>query len=61
MTDDDFLKQTITISIKTGDEILSYSLTKWPINLKDAVDWFEYQVLPALGYESNRSREIDDD
>lgn len=55
--DNDFLKQTITISIKTGDEISSYSLTKWPINVKDAVDWFEYQVLPALGYQSERQKE----
>ena len=43
-------EQRITITIEGNDYTETYSTTKIPITRLDAVDWFENQVLFALGY-----------
>lgn len=42
--------QKITITLEGEGYVDSFSTTKTPLTSEDAIDWFTYQVLPALGY-----------
>lgn len=39
---------TITLEYEDGED--SFSATRIPMTRQEAIDWFEHQVLPALGY-----------
>ena len=45
-------KITITIDYQEGQD--SYSATRTPMTKDDALEWFEHQVLPTLGFPSTK-------
>lgn len=49
-------KITITLEYEGGQD--SFSATRTPMTRSDAIDWFEHQVLPALGYSPSITEEV---
>lgn len=49
MTD---LKQRLHIKLEGEGYIYEFATTGIPLNKDAAMDWFEYQVLPAIGYSA---------
>lgn len=41
-------KITITLEYEGGED--SFSATRAPLTRDEAIDWFEHQVLPAIGF-----------
>lgn len=49
------LTSKITITIESEGVVDSYSTTRIPLTKSDALEWFEFQVLTALGYSSKEA------